>query len=67
VANSGALGVLLGCEPGAADRFFQDQIMNTAQRQTNSAAWGDPNDLSNQEWAWFATALYNNSLPDLWK
>jgi endo-1,4-beta-D-glucanase Y len=29
--------------------------------------WGDRNNYYDQNWAWFATALYNNSLANLWK
>jgi endo-1,4-beta-D-glucanase Y len=63
VANAGALSVLVVRDPQAAERFFRDQYVDRAQHpQSEQAAWGDPSDLSNQEWAWFAVGMYNNNL-----
>jgi len=29
--------------------------------------WGDKNNYYDQNWAWFATALYTNNLPNLFQ
>ena len=66
VAQAGALAALLELEPAQAHRLYAGQILGAARGTGEGLAWGDPADLYAQEWAWFATALYADALPNLW-
>jgi endo-1,4-beta-D-glucanase Y/4-amino-4-deoxy-L-arabinose transferase-like glycosyltransferase len=67
VASAGALAALLELDPAAAHGLYAGQILGGLQRDADGAlAWGRPDDLYAQDWAWFATALYADALPDLW-
>ncbi len=66
VGNAGALAALLTLDPAAANIIYAGQIVGGASRTGTDVYWGDPHDLYNQEWGWFATALYADALPDLW-
>jgi endo-1,4-beta-D-glucanase Y len=62
-----ALAALLTLDPVAAESMYASQLVGTASRLGAGVYWGDLNDLTGQEWGWFATALYANRLPDLWR
>ena len=66
VAQAGALAALLELAPEEARRLFAGQILGGASVVGGEPAWGAPEDLYAQEWAWFATALYADALPNLW-
>jgi endoglucanase len=66
VGTAGALAALLTLDPDAADALYTGQIIGTANRNDTGAYWGEPDNLYGQEWAWFATALYTNAVPNLW-
>lgn len=67
-SSAGALAALLTLNPAAAQQLYAGQIVSTLGRvpDTSGSYWGRPDSLSDQEWGWFATALYANSLTDLW-
>jgi endo-1,4-beta-D-glucanase Y len=66
VGSAGALAALMTLDPDAAHRLFADQVVGTAELRDGNVYWGDSNDLYTQEWGWFATALYANTLDDVW-
>ena len=69
VGDAGALGALQSLDPTAASGLYTTQILGDANRAGDGLSgfyWENPNDLYTQEWGWFATALYNDALPDLW-
>jgi endo-1,4-beta-D-glucanase Y/4-amino-4-deoxy-L-arabinose transferase-like glycosyltransferase len=66
VGSAGALAALLTLDPTAANVLYTNQIVKNPTRDAAGVYWGDPTDLYGQEWAWFATALYANAVPDLW-
>lgn len=66
VGTAGGVAALLTLDPDAANALFVNQIVSNPQRGHVGMYWGDPNDLYDQEWAWFATALYADKLPNLW-
>jgi hypothetical protein len=66
VGTAGALAALLTLDPGAANTLYAGQVVGLVNHTIEGAYWGFPSDLYTQEWGWYATALYNNSLPDLW-
>lgn len=66
VGSAGALAALLTLDPQTANGLYAGQILGGADFANGEAYWGNPDDLYGQEWGWFATALYANSLPDVW-
>ena len=66
VGDAGSLAVLLALDPNAAGGLYAQQVLGASQEGDQGLYWGDPHDLYTQEWAWFATALYSNALPDIW-
>ena len=66
VGTAGAMAALLTLDPAAANTLYVNQIVSSPNYGTAGIYWGAPNDLYEQEWAWFATALYADALPNLW-
>ena len=66
VGTAGALAALGTREPALAHGLFVSQVLGAANRDQAGVAWGSRDDLYAQEWAWFATALHADALPDLW-
>jgi hypothetical protein len=66
VGEAGALAALLTTNKAAAHQLYGTRLFAGAGRSEAGASWGDPHDLYAQEWGWFATALYGDSVPDLW-
>ncbi len=66
VGSAGALAALLTVDANAANRLYASAMVGGAHSRNGQAYWGDANDLYAQEWGWFATALYANSLADVW-
>jgi len=66
VGSAGALAALLTLDPQTANGLYAAQILGSADYANGDAHWGNPDDLYAQEWGWFATALYANSLTDIW-
>lgn len=67
VGDAGAVAAFGLINPGSASALYDGQILGGATRTTSGQVyWGSPTDLYSQEWAWFATALYANALPNLW-
>jgi len=66
VGEAGALAALLTTNRDAANQLFASRMVGRANRVGAGVFWGDPRDLYAQEWAWFATALYADALPDRW-
>jgi endo-1,4-beta-D-glucanase Y len=59
-------GVLVNGDRNTALRVFADKILRQYTSDSTSTHWGDPNDYYDQNWAWFATALMNGSMSNLW-
>jgi endo-1,4-beta-D-glucanase Y/4-amino-4-deoxy-L-arabinose transferase-like glycosyltransferase len=66
VGTAGAQAALLTLDPGVAGSLWAGQFVSGATHNDGKAYWGNPADLYTQEWGWFATALYANTLSDLW-
>jgi len=67
VGTAGALAALLALDEPAAHLLYAGQLVGGASQVNGGTHWGDPLDLYAQEWGWFATALYADRLPDLWR
>ncbi|MDQ3361678.1 MAG: glycosyl hydrolase family 8 [Actinomycetota bacterium] len=70
-AYAGVLpGLLVGGDPAVAHRVFAEKILgayNPDDAQGRGAYWGeDPNDYYNQNMAWFATAVMDGSMSNLY-
>lgn len=52
-----------------SDSVYQHQIESKFYENTsdNTSYWEDPKNYYVQNWAWFGTALYSHSLPNLWQ
>ncbi len=61
--NAGALSVFYVTDQELAIDFYSDNFWN----QYSNGFWGEKENYYNQNWAWFATALYANNLPNLWQ
>ena len=46
------------------DEWYKEMIEK--RYNSENGFWGDRNNYYDQNWAWFATALYSNNLPNLW-
>jgi endo-1,4-beta-D-glucanase Y/4-amino-4-deoxy-L-arabinose transferase-like glycosyltransferase len=66
VGSVGALAALLSLDGDAANRLYAGQVLGGSDTDAGLAHWGDPADLYAQEWGWFGTALYANTLTDIW-
>ncbi|MFN8458078.1 MAG: glycosyl hydrolase family 8, partial [Anaerolineae bacterium] len=67
VSTAGAMAALLTLDADAANTLYAGQIVGGINRaEEGGVYWDNPNDLYTQEWGWFATALYANTLPNLW-
>ena len=68
VSTAGALAALSALDPSSAHGLFATEVVGQLQVEPTSgdAWWGNPDDIYAQAWGWFATAMYANSLPDLW-
>jgi endo-1,4-beta-D-glucanase Y len=68
VGTAGALAALSTLEPDAAHALFATRVLGAVSSSTSHDAvwWGDPDDVYEQAWGWFATALYADRLSDLW-
>ncbi len=66
VSTAGAVAALLTLDPTTANALYARRIVGAMDHDRAGAYWDDPNALYTQEWGWFATALYNDALPDLW-
>jgi endo-1,4-beta-D-glucanase Y len=67
VGSAGALAALLTLDPDAAHRLYAGQLVGGADVVAGAAHWGNPGNLYDQEWGWFATGLYANALTDIWR
>nr|MDP9480016.1 glycosyl hydrolase family 8 [Actinomycetota bacterium] len=70
-AYAGVLpGLLVGGDPAVAHRVFVEKILgsyNPGDAQGRGAYWGeDPDDYYNQNMAWFATAVMDGSMSNLY-
>ncbi|MBV9356053.1 MAG: glycosyltransferase family 39 protein [Chloroflexi bacterium] len=68
VATAGALAALSVLDPGAEHGLFASELLGQANVGPDGRAdtWGNGNDLYEQAWGWFATALFADQLPDVW-
>ena len=60
-------GFLVGPNPTLAHTAFATKILHDFQVDRNGAYWGDPTNYYDQNWAWFATALMDGGLANLWR
>jgi endo-1,4-beta-D-glucanase Y len=64
---AGAMGSLMFArDRHLPDQIYTGKIMSQYHENGVEAYWGDPNGYYDQNWAWFATALVNGKLGNLW-
>ena len=66
--TAGAIAAMMTIDKSRAAAVYSDQVVKETERTTRNMYWdgGFLTDLAPNEWAWFTTALYNQSLPDVW-
>ena len=47
--------------------IYSDKILNKLYEDGEQSYWEDPKSYYTQNWAWFATALHSDNLPNLWR
>jgi endo-1,4-beta-D-glucanase Y/4-amino-4-deoxy-L-arabinose transferase-like glycosyltransferase len=62
--STGALSVFSVLNKNKADDVYN--ALFHSQFNDNEGYWGDKNNYYDQNWAWFATALYSNKSSNLW-
>lgn len=65
-AYSGNLGYFIIVYPDMAQDIYNEKILGKFYEDGNQSYWEDPENYYAQNWAWFGTALYAGSLPNLW-
>ncbi|HEX2912745.1 MAG TPA: glycosyl hydrolase family 8 [Chloroflexia bacterium] len=65
--TTGAIAALQTLDPASANVLYASQVVGLANHGDSTVWWGNPSDLKTQEWGWFATAFYTDSLPNLWQ
>ncbi len=67
--TAGTLAVLMTIDSNRAETMYRDQIAGGVRKADKGYFWNwsSVGDLDSNEWGWFATALYNNALPNLWQ
>ncbi|HEV2339205.1 MAG TPA: glycosyl hydrolase family 8, partial [Patescibacteria group bacterium] len=63
--NVGAIAVMYKTNAFLGNTFYQHFLINTFN--FNKGYWNDGTNYYDQNWAWFGTALFSNSLPNLWE
>lgn len=59
-------GLLFGQDRDLAHRVFAEKILSEYGDGPQGAYWGDPDNYYDQNWAWFATALMDGAMSNLW-
>lgn len=60
-------GLLVGKDPALAQEVFSKQLIKGYHNGPKGAYWGgDPNNYYDQNMAWFATAVMDGSMSNLW-
>jgi endo-1,4-beta-D-glucanase Y len=62
--KAAALSVFRKTNPTLANSLFEKYYLQSFNY--DDGYWGDKNNYYDQNWAWFATALYTDNLPNLW-
>jgi endo-1,4-beta-D-glucanase Y len=63
--TTGALSVLSITDPTTATELYNKEF--DGQNNLEKGYWKDKTNYYDQNWAWFATALYSDNVPKLWK
>ncbi|MBV9581254.1 MAG: glycosyltransferase family 39 protein [Chloroflexi bacterium] len=68
VATAGALAALSVLDPSTEHGLFASELLGQANAGPDdwTETWGNPDDLYEQAWGWFGTALFADRLPDVW-
>jgi len=59
-------GVLVGNDRNLALSVFATKVMRAYQNNGTDRYWGDLDDFYDQNWSWFATALVDGGMANLW-
>lgn len=62
-AYGGDIGYFLVTNPKEAHNVYKEKLQKTFYEKDNESYWDDPKNYYTQNWAWFGTALYANSIP----
>ncbi len=63
---AGSMGYFQTIEPKEADDIYKNKILAKFYEDDTDSYWEDVNNYYTQNWAWFASALYNYKLKNLW-
>lgn len=66
LGTTGAIAQLLNYDAASANILYAGQIIGSVNHNNQGDYWGSADDLQAQEWGWFATALYNKAIPNIW-
>lgn len=64
--TTGAIAQLLTLDPSSANILYAGDVIGGINHTNQGNYWGNADDLQAQEWGWFATAMYNKAIPNLW-
>ncbi len=67
VSYSGNLGYFLVEDPETAEEIYSEKIVSKLYENKEHSYWEDPENYYTQNITWFATALYGDQFPNLWK
>jgi hypothetical protein len=59
-------GLLFADDQSLVHKTFATKILGAFNDENGSAYWGNPKDYYDQNWGWFATALMDGSMSNLW-
>ncbi|HEX8966638.1 MAG TPA: glycosyl hydrolase family 8, partial [Chloroflexota bacterium] len=59
-------GLLFADDRSLVHRVFAARILRSFNDANGATYWGDPHDYYSQNWGWFATALMDGSMSNLW-
>ncbi|MBV9544240.1 MAG: hypothetical protein JOY61_07665, partial [Chloroflexi bacterium] len=59
-------GVLISQDRNLAETVFADKVLRDYHVDGGTAYFGNPDDLNDQTWSWFATALMDGGMANLW-
>jgi endoglucanase len=59
-------GLLFADDQSLVHKIFAAKILKSFKDKNGVLYWGDPDDYYSQNWGWFATALMDGSIANLW-
>lgn len=63
---AGQLAYFTILDRGIARELYDRKLLSNLRTKDMKHYWGDPDNYYDQNWVWFSTAFFKNSLPNLW-